>query len=398
VHTETSSVSSVSADEQRVLTLTDALCDNTDVNDTVAFLGAQYDAGLAWINFPDGYGGLGLSPKLQRPIQQRIAERGGPLPAPGNGLGYGMGAATVVTHGTEEQKQRYIRPLFTSEEIWCQLFSEPGAGSDLAGLATKAERDGEEWIVNGQKVWNSNAHNAKWGMLVARTDPDTPKHRGLTYFILDMQADGVEVKPLRQMTGQAEFNEVFMNDVRVPESMRVGDVGDGWRVSLTTLMNERVMIGGSAENKPGSGLIGRVRKVLDQYGADSVKLARFMELYTRAEVLRLTNMRAGQLRTAGTPGPEGSVGKITSADLNKEMTEFAIELMGPHGQLFSSFEPQDNAQAAYSDLRAYFLRARANSIEGGTSEIQRNIVGERVLGLPGDVRVDKELPWNQVPR
>jgi len=309
-----------------------------------------------------------------------------------------MAAATVIAHGSDEQKQRYIRPLFTSEEIRCQLFSEPGAGSDLAGLATRAVRDGEEWLINGQKVWNSNAHNARWGMLVARTDPDSPKHRGLTYFILDMQAPGVEVKPLRQMTGQAEFNEVFMNDVRVPDSMRLGDVGDGWRVSLTTLMNERVTIGGSAQNRPGSGLIGSVRRVLDEYGADDVKRAKFMELYTRAEVLRLTNMRAGQLRTAGTPGPEGSVGKITTADLNQEMTEFAMELMGPHGQLFGSFERQDNVQVDYSDLRTYFLRSRASSIEGGTSEIQRNIIGERVLGLPGDVRVDKELPWNQVPR
>jgi len=390
--------SAQSTDEERVLELTDRLCDTADVNDERGFLGAQYDAGLAWINFPEGYGGLGLSPKLQRPIQLRIAERGGPLPAPGNGLGYGMGAATVVTHGTADQKDRYIRPLFTGEEIWCQLFSEPGAGSDLAGLATRAVRDGDEWLVNGQKVWNSNAQNARWGMLVSRTDPDTPKHRGLTYFILDMQAPGVEVKPLRQMTGQAEFNEVFMNDVRVSDAMRLGDVGDGWRVSLTTLMNERVMIGGGAENMPGSGLIGRVRRVLDEYGADAVKRAKFMELYTRAEVIRITNMRAGQLRTAGTPGPEGSVGKITSADLNKEMTEFAMELMGPHGQLFDSFEQRADPQSAYRDLRAHFLRARANSIEGGTSEIQRNIVGERVLGLPGDVRVDKELPWNQVPR
>ena len=390
--------SAQSTDEQRVLELTDRLCDGVDVNDERGFLAAQFDAGLAWVNFPEGHGGLDLSPKLQRPIQLRIAERGGPLPAPGNVLGYGMAAATVIAHGSDEQKQRYIRPLFTSEEIWCQLFSEPGAGSDLAGLATRAIRDGEEWLINGQKVWNSNAHNARWGMLVARTDPDSPKHRGLTYFILDMQAPGVEVKPLRQMTGQAEFNEVFMNDVRVPDSMRLGDVGDGWRVSLTTLMNERVTIGGSAQNRPGSGLIGSVRRVLDEYGADDVKRAKFMELYTRAEVLRLTNMRAGQLRTAGTPGPEGSVGKITTADLNQEMTEFAMELMGPHGQLFGSFERQDNVQVDYSDLRTYFLRSRASSIEGGTSEIQRNIIGERVLGLPGDVRVDKELPWNQVPR
>ena len=214
-------------------------------NDPVTFLGRQYDLGLAWVHFPEGYGGLGLSPEAAEARQRDAAG------APGarrrtlrNPIGHGMGAPTVVTHGSDEQKRRYLRPLFTGEEIWCQLFSEPGAGSDVAGLATRAVRDGDEWVVNGQKVWTTLAHVARCGMLVARTDPDAPKHKGLTYFVVDMHAPGVEVRPLHQITGEAEFNEVYFTDVRIPDAERLGEVGEGWRVSLTTLMNERVAIGG----------------------------------------------------------------------------------------------------------------------------------------------------------
>ena len=210
----------------------------------VEFLGARFDAGLAWVWFPEGQGGLGLSPEAQGVVERDLARAGAPNEYERNVIGYGMGAPTVLAHGTEEQRSRYLRPLFTCEEIWCQLFSEPGAGSDVAGLATRAERDGDEWVVNGQKVWTTLGHMARWGMLVARTDPDVPKHRGMTYFILDMHAPGVEVRPLRQMTGDAEFNEVFMTDVRVPDSQRLDEVGAGWRVAMTTLMNERVAIGG----------------------------------------------------------------------------------------------------------------------------------------------------------
>jgi alkylation response protein AidB-like acyl-CoA dehydrogenase len=207
------------------------------------FLGAQYDAGLAWVHFPEGFGGLGVSPKLQRTIIERIAKAGGPIGGMKNPIGYGMCGPAVVVHGTDEQRA-LLRPLFTNEHVWCQLFSEPGAGSDVASLSTKALRDGDEWILNGQKVWTTLAHISKKGLIIARTDPEAPKHRGLTAFIVDMDAPGVEVRPLRQITGEAEFNEVYFTDVRVPDSMRVDEVGRGWGVSITTLMNERVSIGG----------------------------------------------------------------------------------------------------------------------------------------------------------
>src|ERR671913_2517102 len=236
-------------DEQLVLERLDALLAEHDPKstDARAFLGAQFDAGLAWVHFPEGYGGLGVSPKLQRVVNERIAAVGGPNSYWRNPIGSGMGAPTVVTHGSEEQKQRYLRPLFTGEEIWCQLLSEPGAGSDVASLATRAVRDGDEWVVNGQKVWTTLAHVSRWGLLVVRTDPEQPKHKGLTYFVVDIHAPGVEVRPLRQITGEAEFNEVFFTDVRIPDSMRVDDVGRGWAVSLTTLMNERGSIGGAIQ-------------------------------------------------------------------------------------------------------------------------------------------------------
>ncbi len=206
------------------------------------FRGARYDAGLAWVQFPVGYGGLGLRPDLNKHIERRLREAGAEPTRPVTFF-MGLAGPTIVTHGSEEAKQRFLRPMYTGEEIWCQLFSEPGAGSDFAGLATRAIRDGDEWIVNGQKVWNTLAHLADFGMLVTRTDPAAPKHKGMTYFALDMHAAGVEVRPLRQITGEAEFNEVYMTDVRVPDAHRIGDVGEGWRASLTTLMNERNAIG-----------------------------------------------------------------------------------------------------------------------------------------------------------
>jgi alkylation response protein AidB-like acyl-CoA dehydrogenase len=388
-------------DEQLVNERLDALLAEHDpkATDARAFLGAQFDAGLAWVHFPEGYGGLGVSPKLQKLVNERIAAAGGPNAYWRNPIGSGMGAPTVVTHGTEAQKQRYLRPLFTGEEIWCQLFSEPGAGSDVASLATRAVRDGDEWVVNGQKVWTTLAHLSRWGMLVARTDPEQPKHRGLTYFVVDMHAPGVEVRPLRQITGEAEFNEVYFTDVRIPDSERLGDVGDGWRVSLTTLMNERVSIGGAIQPK-GSGPIGEAVKIWKSKGhSDPALKDELMQLWTEAEVNRLTNIRASQLRAVGTPGPEGSTAKLAFAELNKRVYEFCLTLMGAEGMLYGSYEMIRPETAMGADsLQKAFLRARANSIEGGTSEVMRNILGERVLGLPGDVRVDKELPWSKVPR
>jgi alkylation response protein AidB-like acyl-CoA dehydrogenase len=365
------------------------------------FLGHQFDAGLAWINFPVGDGGLGLSPKLQRLVNEQLAAAGAPLAWPRNPIGYGMGAPTVVTHGSAAQRRRYLRPLFTGEEVWCQLFSEPGAGSDVAGLAARAVRDGDEWIVNGQKVWTTLAHLSRWGMLVARTNPDQEKHKGLTYFVVDMHAPGVEVRPLRQMTGEAEFNEVYFTDVRIPDSERLGEVGEGWRVSLTTLMNERVSIGGAIMPR-GSGPIGEAIRLWRDRVADRddpVLRDRLVRLWIEAEVNRLTNIRASQNRQKGTPGPEGSTAKLAFAESNKRIYELCLDIMGPTGMLYGSYEMIRPDQANHSDtIQKAFLRARANSIEGGTSEIMRNILGERVLGLPGDVRIDRDRPWSEVPR
>ncbi|HEX2039716.1 MAG TPA: acyl-CoA dehydrogenase family protein [Acidimicrobiales bacterium] len=364
------------------------------------FLGAQFDAGLAWVHFPEGHGGLGLSPKLQRVVNDAVVAAGGPTPWTRNIIGYGMGAPTVVADGTDEQKRRWLRPLFTGEEIWCQLFSEPGAGSDVAALATRAVRDGDEWVVNGQKVWTTLAHLSKWGMLVARTDPDQPKHKGMTYFVVDMHAPGVEVRPLYQITGEAEFNEVYFTDVRIPDAERLGEVGEGWRVSLTTLMNERVAIGGQVAPR-GGGLIGEVVKVWKDRGhQDPAVRDRLMSLWIRAEVLRLTNIRASQLRAIGNPGPEGSISKSAMAELNKDLGELIVDLLGPEGMLYPQGYPMARPTTAmmWSNPWQAFLRTRANSIEGGTTEIMKNILGERVLGLPGDVRVDKDKPWTEVPR
>jgi len=389
-------------DEERVSELVDRLLADSDPKgDRVAFLGAQFDLGLAWVHFDEGYGGLGLSPKLQRIVNERVAAAGGPNPYYRNPIGYGMGAPTVHTHGSDRQRARYLRPLFTCEEIWCQLFSEPGAGSDVAGLSSRAVRDGDEWVVNGQKVWTTLAHVARWGMLVARTDPLQPKHKGLTYFVVDMHQPGVEVRPLRQMTGDAEFNEVYFTDARIPDDERLGEVGEGWRVSLTTLMNERVAIGGAAAQR-GSGPIAdavKLWRALPPDRRDAATRDELITLWSVAEVARLTNIRAAHNRAKGVPGPEGSTGKLAFAENNKVIYEFCMRLLGAEGMLYGRYDMERSSTAMESTtLQQSFLRARANSIEGGTSEVMRNILGERVLGLPGDVRVDKDLPWSEVPR
>ncbi len=364
------------------------------------FAGARFDAGLAWVWFPEGSGGLGVSPDLQGIVEREMRRVGAPNDIERNVIGFGMAAPTILTHGTDEQRTRLLRPLFTCEEIWCQLFSEPGAGSDVAGLSTRAVRDGDEWVVNGQKVWTTLAHTAKWGLLLARTDPEAEKHRGLTYFIVDMRAPGVEVRPLRQMTGDAEFNEVFFSDVRVPDSARLDEVGAGWRVAMTTLMNERVAIGGGVAAR-NTGPIHEALHIWRQRGGGSaVERDRLMRLWVQADVARLTNIRAREKRRAGTPGPEGSVAKLISAELNKDIYELCVDLLGMPGTLYPThFEMKrpEKAGGIGGDVRQSFLRARANSIEGGTSEIMRNILGERVLGLPGEPRVDKGIPWSKVP-
>jgi alkylation response protein AidB-like acyl-CoA dehydrogenase len=374
--------------------------------DVVTFLGAQFDRGLAWAHFPDGMGGLEATPAQQQTVLRRLAEAQAPSAVGRNVIGYGMVAPTIVVHGTPEQRERFLRPLFTGEEVWCQLFSEPGAGSDVAGLATRAVRDGDEWVLSGQKVWTTLAHVASYGLIIARTDPDAAKHRGIPAFLVDMHAPGVDVRPLFQITGEAEFNECFFNDVRVPDAMRLGEVGDGWRVSLTTLMNERVSIGGTVPPR-GSGLIGEaVRLYQERWStredrhAAALRVA-VLEAWVRNEVNRLTNWRASDLRRAGTPGPEGSTAKLAFAEENQRTSELLVDLLGAEGMLHSStyplVRPTESAFNA-ADPHKAFLRMRANSIEGGTSEVMRNILGERVLGLPGEPRVDKNVAWKDVPR
>ena len=387
----------------RVAELVDALLADfpPQATDAATFLGAQFDRGLGWVHFPIGEGGLGLSPKHQRSINERLDAAGAPNAMWRNPLGHGMVAPTLISWGTAEQKQRYLRPLFTGEEVWCQLFSEPGAGSDFAGLAARGVRDGDEWVVNGQKVWTSLAHVSRWGLLVVRTDPEAVKHAGLTALIVDMEAPGVEVRPLRQITGDAEFNEVYFTDTRVPISAMLGNPGDGWRVSLTTLMNERVSIGGLIPQR-GTGVISELIKVwsdLPEERRDPARRDEVTRLWIRAEVLRLTNIRASVSRKLGDPGPEGSIGKVAAAALNKDVLDAAVSLLGPAGTLYGDYTMQRPRFSSDSDsVQKAFLRSRANSIEGGTSEVMYNILGERVLGLPGDVRVDRDIPWSQVPR
>jgi alkylation response protein AidB-like acyl-CoA dehydrogenase len=362
--------------------------------DRLGFLQARFDAGLAWVHYPVGIGGQGLSRDLQPGVDAEFAAAGAPNNRPErNGIGLGMAAPTILA------------------------FSEPGAGSDLAGLATRAVRSegdvkGESeggmgrrveggWVVNGQKVWTSSAHLAKRALLVARTDPDVPKHQGLTYFACDMTVPGVEVRPLRQATGEAEFNEVFLTDVPIPDTDRIGEVGDGWKVATTTLMNERVSIGGGAAPREGGMIASAAAAWRANPGLRTPGLHdRLLRLWADAEVARLAGARLRQQLAAGQPGPEGSAAKIVFARLNQEISEFEVELAGAEGLRYDDWTMRRPETVSFygRDAGYRYLRARGNSIEGGTSEILRNIIAERVLGLPPEIRVDKGVPWKDLPR
>jgi alkylation response protein AidB-like acyl-CoA dehydrogenase len=375
------------------------------------FLGACFDAGLAWVHFPVGRGGLGVDAGLQDVADGILQGAGGASPFQLNPIGYGMAGPTVVAHATEDMKTRLLRPMYNCEHIWCQLFSEPGAGSDVAGLATRAVKDGAEWVVNGQKIWTSLGHVAHWALLLARTDPCVAKHKGLTYFVLDMHSPGVEVRPLRQMTGDAEFNEIFLSGVRIPDTQRLGEVGGGWRVALTTLMNERNAIGAGSSVR-NSGLI-RVPLRLWAQRPDlrtPVLQDRLVALFARADAARLTGDRQRVERGDGPIGPEGSAAKLVLSELGQAIFDFCMDFLGPEATCYSGYdarrEPEDlgggvklwTPAAGDEDVQRMFLRSRAYTIEGGTSDILRNIVGERVLGLPGDLRADRDRPWTEVPR
>ncbi|WP_306320260.1 MULTISPECIES: acyl-CoA dehydrogenase family protein [unclassified Streptomyces] len=366
------------------------------------FLSARFDAGLAWVHYPEGLGGLDAPRALQAVVEAELEAAGAPDNRPRrNGIGLGMAAPTILRYGTDEQKQRFLKPLWLGEEVWCQLFSEPGAGSDLAALGTRAVRDGDDWIVNGQKVWTSNAHNARFAILVTRTDPDVPKHKGMTYFVCDMTDPGVEVRPLRQITGEAEFNEVFLSDVRIPDAHRLGEVGDGWRVAQTTLNNERVSIGGMRVPREG-GLVGIVAKTWRERPELRTHdlHQRLVKLWVDAEVARLTSERLRQQLVAGHPGPEGAGMKLGFARLNQEISGLEVELLGEEGLLYDDWTLRrpDIVDFAGREAGYRYLRAKGNSIEGGTSEVLLNIVAERVLGLPSEPRTDKDVAWKDLAR
>jgi alkylation response protein AidB-like acyl-CoA dehydrogenase len=375
--------------------------------DRLKFLQDRFDAGLAFVHYPEGAGGLGAPRELQPLVDDAFAAAGAPDNRPASiPIGLGMAAPTILAHGTPGQRDRYLRALWTGEEVWCQLFSEPGAGSDLAGLATRAVRDGDDWVINGQKVWTSMAREARWAILLARTDIEVPKHRGLTYFIADMTAPGIEIHPLRQMTGEAEFNEVFLTDVRIPDAQRLGAVGDGWRVAQTTLMNERVTIGGAVTPREQ----GAIKAVADAWRShpelrSPMAHAELMRLWVSAEVMRLAGARLAQQLVVGQPGSEGSAIKLEFARLTQEVSGFELELIGADGLRYDDWftgswsEERPGGMNFFGRGAAYrYLRAKGNSIEGGTSEILRNIIAERVLSLPVEDRADKILPWKDLPR
>jgi alkylation response protein AidB-like acyl-CoA dehydrogenase len=391
---------------------------DADDNEKVAALRAELDysawctafgeSGFATPTWPAEYGaGLSLAPGQARAVNEMLNRYR--VPRPMNIIGIGMGGPTVIAWGSEDIKHQFLRGIATNEEIWCQLFSEPGAGSDVAGLSTRAERDGDEWIVNGQKVWTSLAHLARYGMLLARTDPDQPKHKGLSYFVIDMQQPGVEVRPLRQITGDAEFNEVFFQNARVPDTWRLGPVGDGWRVAITTLMNERVSLSGpgsvSGDTIGGS----PVQRVLDRYApvSDPRLRQRLVSAWIDHRVIALNNQRAADRRRSGAePGPEGSITKLQSAEFNQRLQKLAVDLEGARGVAWEGRGLAAEASLSFAagtaaDPRTVargFLRAQANTIEGGTSSIMRNILGERVLGLPKEPDQSRDVPWKDVPR
>ncbi|MEU6350692.1 acyl-CoA dehydrogenase family protein [Streptomyces sp. NPDC047072] len=366
------------------------------------FLRARFDAGLAWVHFPEGLGGLGLARESQTHVDALLAEAGAPGNEPErNTIGLGMAAPTILQFGTAEQQQRFLRPLFTGEEVWCQLFSEPGAGSDLAGLATRAVREGDTWVVNGQKVWTSGAQTSQWAILVARTNPEVTKHAGLTYFLCDMSDPGVEVRPLRQITGEAEFNEVFLTDVRIPDAHRIGAEGQGWQVANATLMNERVTIGALQRPREGGmvGVVAGTWRRRPELRTPELH-TRLLRLWVEAEAARIAATRLRQKLAAGQPGHEGSAMKLGFSSLAQRLSGLELELLGADGLRYADWTMRvpDRSDMTGHDAGYRYLRAKGLSIEGGTSEVLRNIVAERVLGLPPEPRVDKDVPWKDLPR
>jgi len=346
------------------------------------------DAGFAGISVPREYGGRGATPALDRVWRQEVVRYEIDLGV--FSVALGMVVPTLLVHGTEDQKRRFLPPVLRGEEVWCQLFSEPGAGSDLAGLTTRAERDGDEWVVNGQKVWNSFAHLADWGILLARTNWDVPKHRGITYFLVDMRTPGLEARPLRQITGVAHFNETFLTDVRIPGDQVLGDVHGGWGVAQTTLMNERALIGGATAL--GFRDYVTLARTYDRTGDPEVRQA-LAATYTRYEILRWLGQRAQAAQRAGKPlGPESSVAKLAMSHHAAANGDVALAIEGAAGMLAGADAFEDGF------WQQQFLGQWGIRIGGGTEQVQRNILGERVLGLPPEPRPDKTEPFRDIPK
>jgi alkylation response protein AidB-like acyl-CoA dehydrogenase len=356
------------------------------------------DAGLVAATWPVEYGGLDVGPAVARAIDAVLRPYNlGRL----NPLGLNLAAPALFAHGTEEQRLRYLPPIVRNEERWCQLFSEPGAGSDLASLAMRAQRDGDDWVLTGQKVWTTWAHLSDYGVCLARTDPDCPKRKGITYFLVDLHAPGVEVRPLRHITGEIDFNEVFLDAVRVPDAQRVGDVGDGWRVANATLSGERQMVAGSGsggvDRIGGSGAARVVRGArASSAWDDGVFRQRLVAAWSEEQIRDWTNqrVRAG-LKAGRPPGPESSVGKVHQGELNQRIQLLATEALGLSALAWE-------ASGHYAESLPYevkgMLRSRANTIEGGTTEVNKNVIGERVLGLPREPDPYEGVAWKDVPR
>lgn len=357
--------------------------ERAEVDAAKAWRQKVFDAGFGWITGPSRYGGRELPAAYERAYQAIEAKFATPSQG-AFGIGLGMVAPTILAHATDATKERYLRPMYRGEIVGCQLFSEPGAGSDLAGLQTKAERDGDEWIVTGQKVWTSGAQYSDIGEIICRTDPDQPKHKGLTGFVVDMHAPGVEVRPLRQMTGGASFNEVFFNEVRVPDDHRLGDVNEGWTVALTTLMNERASIGGGGAGSGGAMNAGRLADLLRAMGRETDPLLRqrLADIFIHGQVARYTNLRAmAKIRAGQLPGPEMSIAKLALTQNMQRVAEFVSDTLGP--RLVA-----DNGDWGTFAWAEFVLGVPGMRVAGGTDEVMRNIVGERVLGLPKEPRVD----------
>jgi alkylation response protein AidB-like acyl-CoA dehydrogenase len=365
------------------------------VTKSKAWQAKKAENGYACITWPKEWGGGGgttIDNVIYGQEESNYAVTGGIF-----AIGLGMCIPTVMYWGTDEHKARFVKPAVRGDEIWCQLFSEPAGGSDVAGLRTRAERDGDEWVINGQKVWTSGAHYCDYGIVLVRTDPNVPKHKGLTMFWVDMKSQGVEVRPIKQMSGDANFNEVFFTNVRVNDSQRLGKEGDGWKVALTTLMNERLAVGGSQGNADVAELIKLARETeIDGKPAISngAVRERIADWYVQAQGLKFTRFRTLTALSKGeTPGPESSISKIIAAKKMQDLGSFGMDLQDMGGIIRDrNVSPEEGA---YTEQ---WFGAAGYRIAGGTDEILRNIVAERVLGMPQDIRVDKELPFNQAPK